>query len=126
MVGDLQAEGRKTIDVPGLQRIRANGKRSKRKRSQAVAHQHDDPESQSCPIVPALTQHQRYRVKSVLRKELRATENDSDETDGIEQRSDEVAESAGAQLRTRDRSGEAGESHGNAAGEAGDGEAARR
>src|ERR1700753_1608374 len=74
----------------------------------------------------AFAQHQGNGVERVLRKELCTSENDRDEPDGIEQSGDEVGETTSAQLRARNSCGEAREPHGDPAGEAGDGQTARR
>ena len=76
--------------------------------------------------MPALAEHQRYGIEGIFRKELGAAENDSDEPHGVEERGDKVGQSTGAQFSASDRGGEPREPHGHAAGEARNGETARR
>src|SRR3954453_1645087 len=77
VICDFKPQRGEAIDISWLQRFCANRECGKSKCAEAVAHQHNDPQPQSCTVVPALAQHQRYWVEGVLRKELRAAENDS-------------------------------------------------
>lgn len=95
--------------------------------SEDVEGEDDSPEAHGVPEVALFGEDKRYGVEGVFGEELRATEDDYDEAEGVEHFADEEDGvggdgTRGGEERDGDSVAEGGEAHEDSAGESGDGE----
>ena len=70
--------------------------------------------------MPPLCQHKRDRVEGIFCKKLRATENDRDKPDGIDDRRNQTGNRVQPQVADDERRSQRCQPHGEAAGDSGD------
>jgi len=102
--------------------LREDAEGSEEERSGDIGGEHNGPEAQRRENMPALGEDEGHGVEGVFRKELAAAEDDGHESQGVEQIGDELGGGGVAELRGHGGDAEAGEAHGEAAYDSGDGQ----
>ena len=108
------------LDSAGL-----GDEQGKEERAQNIRRQHQRPQPQRVTDMAAFGQHQRDGVQRVLRKQLRAAQDDDDKSDGIKRVDDELRATAVTEQSCSNRGRQSSQPHPHAPSEAGDEKAER-
>lgn len=121
-IGRVYAHADKRMESGRRESFCAGGKQREQERSGDVGGQNDGPEAGGFEEVSALGEDEGDGIDGIFSEELGAADNDGQKPDGVEEQGYEVNPLAVAEVASDDGNTEAGQAHGESAGDTGEGQ----